>query len=158
MQCLIRTWTRMRAQVSFYYRSRFHPIIYLGSSCYTTMSYILHTAARVRCRVAGDSHELVYTADLPRQISSRSDCGLAMDHCEGTSADAYWPLRVLSFARMPRLERCRQQKLLQRLLCLFILPFLSFGLRYSPRQLTAATSCNKAATEDGLSHLFHSIG
>jgi hypothetical protein len=84
---------------------------------------------------------LVFTA-VSRQISSRSDCGLAMDHCEGASADAYWPLRVLSFARMPRLERCRTKKLLQRLLCLFILPFLSFGLGYSPRQLTAATELN----------------
>lgn len=84
---------------------------------------------------------LVYTA-VSRQISSRSDCGLAMDHCEGASADAYWPLRVLSFARMPRLERCRKKKLLQRLFCLFILPFLSFGLGYSPRQLTAATELN----------------
>ena len=57
------------------------------------------------------------------------------------------PLRVLSCARMLRLERCKKKILRQRLLCLFILPFLSFGLRYSPRQLAAATelqqSCNR---------------
>jgi hypothetical protein len=151
MECLIRTWTRCE--------HRCRSTIYLAASSYYICRvlmlyyYVLYPAAHVRCRVAGDSHESVHTP-VSRQISSRSDCGLAMDHCEGASADAYWPLRVLSSARMPRLQRCRQQKLLQRLLCLFILPFLSFGLRYSPRQLSAATELNS----EGLSHLFHLIG
>ena len=134
--------------------------IYIASSSYYISRvlilcyYVLYPAARVRCRVAGDSHELLYTA-VSRQISSRSDCGLAMDQCEASAdasfARAVWCAHATAWALFKKKSR-------QRLLCLFILPFLSFGLRYSPRQLTAATELQQSCTEDGLSHLSHLIG
>ena len=107
--------------------------------------YVLYPAAHVRCRVAGDSHELVHTP-VSRQISSRSDCGLAMDHCEGTSADAYWPLRVLSFARTvfcadatPRALKTTKITTALTLLIHFTIPVVWTSL-FSP----ATLSCNRA--------------